>query len=135
MKINKQNLAVLIELCKKEYPKEACGILAGTNGLVKKVYPLQNVSEKPETCYFMEPKEQLQVFKEMRKNNLAMLAIYHSHIKVPAYPSKKDTELAFYPDAGYVIISLSESNLNHPSVKLFRIIAGTIQEESFENIE
>ncbi len=54
----------------------------------------------------MKPEEQLKVFKEMRKSGIEMLGIYHSHYKVAAEPSLRDIELAFYPEAVYIIVSL-----------------------------
>ncbi|MCM8787422.1 MAG: Mov34/MPN/PAD-1 family protein, partial [Candidatus Omnitrophica bacterium] len=99
----------------------------------KKVYKMTNVSENPETCYFMNPEEQLKVFKEMRKLGLEMIGIYHSHANSPAYPSQRDCELAFYPEADYLIISCSfniqRSMFNEPEVRAFKITEGKIQEE------
>jgi proteasome lid subunit RPN8/RPN11 len=37
-----------------------------------------------------------------------MLAIYHSHTASPAYPSQTDINLATYPDAIYLILSLAD---------------------------
>ena len=130
----------MIEHCQKEYPKEACGILAGeylgessvpeqsegTSGIVETVYRMTNTSGNPETCYFMEPNEQLNVFKEMRRLGIEMLGIYHSHSGTSAYPSQRDCEMAFYSEASYVIISLQD--FDNPKVRAFRIIEGKIQE-------
>lgn len=139
--LEKKQFQEVIKHCQKEYPKEACGILAGryagqpsvpeqsegNSGLVRKVYKMKNTSENPETCYFMEPKEQLKVFKEMRGLGIEMLGIYHSHSGTSAYPSQRDCEMAFYPEACYVIISLQD--FNNPDVRAFRIIEGKIAEE------
>ncbi len=43
----------------------------------------------------------------MRENGEALFAIYHSHPTSPAEPSAIDLELAAYPDALYLIISLN----------------------------
>lgn len=109
-------------------PAEACGILAGQNGVIKKVYKMKNVSATPELCYLMDPGEQFRVMKELRVAGLSMVGIYHSHAASPAYPSTKDVELAFYPEAFYVIISL-QLPLS-PEVRAFRIQAGEIIEEA-----
>lgn len=109
-------------------PAEACGILAGQNGVVKKVYKLNNVSATPELCYLMDPSEQFRVMKELRVAGLEMVGIYHSHAASPAYPSAKDVELAFYPEVFYVIISLRLTL--DPEVRAFRIQAGEIIEEA-----
>lgn len=121
----------IINHAKKEYPKECCGIVTGNvsqrSKVVTKVYRMTNVSENPETCYFMKPEEQLKVFKEMRQLGVEMLGIYHSHAYSPAYPSQRDCELAFYPEADYIIISLK--NFNNPEVRAYKILEGNIVEE------
>ena len=128
MKFTKNKLAEIIDHCRKEYPQEACGILAGKEGNIEEIYPMRNVSEKPETCYFMEPKEQLTVMKEMRTRGLEMVGIYHSHIDSPAEPSARDIELAFYSEVVYVIVSLTDKG--NPSIRAFRIIEKNITEET-----
>ena len=45
---------------------------------------------------------------EIEDNGWALGAIYHSHTRSPAYPSQTDVNLAFYPDALYVIVSLQD---------------------------
>ncbi len=86
---------------------------------VKKIYKMKNISEVPESCYFMSPEEQFKVFKEIRGENLELVAIYHSHTNSPAYPSKRDVELAFYPEVVYLIISMI--NFNEPEIRGFKI--------------
>jgi proteasome lid subunit RPN8/RPN11 len=123
--LSKNHLGEVIKHCQKEYPKEACGILAGKDGLVKRVYPMKN-REESETRYFIDPKEQFKVMKEMRKDQLELLAIYHSHVKSEAFPSKTDVDLAFYPEALYMIISLVD--FDQPIVRTFQIKNGRINE-------
>jgi proteasome lid subunit RPN8/RPN11 len=120
---------------KQQYPKEGCGILAGTrtenNELhVCKVYRMSNISNSPETCYFMNPEEQLTVIKEIRKSGMEIVGIYHSHSNTSAYPSKKDCELAFYPEVDYVIISLKD--YHNPDMRAFRIVDGKIIEDEIK---
>jgi proteasome lid subunit RPN8/RPN11 len=61
---------------------------------------------RAEVAYFMDPREMLAAFKDMRQRNLDLAVIYHSHTHSPAYPSATDVGLAYYPDAAYLIISL-----------------------------
>ncbi|MEK6563421.1 MAG: M67 family metallopeptidase [Candidatus Omnitrophota bacterium] len=120
----------LLRHCLREPAKESCGILAGRSGRIERIFPLANISDTPKLCYMIDPKEQLSVFKELREDNLELTAIYHSHVDVQAYPSKKDVELAFYPESSYVIISLSKQK--PPETRSFRIIEGKIEEEELE---
>jgi proteasome lid subunit RPN8/RPN11 len=58
----------------------------------------------------------------------AFWGIVHSHTHTPARPSPTDTGLAFYPEALYVLVSLSpdeaEPSKGLPSVRAWRIIDG-----------
>lgn len=110
--------------CKAGYPNEACGILAGRNGEVSKIYKMTNIENSPVT-YMLDSREQFKIMKDMRDNNLSMLAIFHSHPSSAAYPSAKDVSLAFYEDAVYIIVSLMEKE---PVVKGFSIRQGNIEE-------
>ena len=117
----------LIQRCLQDPVKEACGILAGNGRKIEKIFPLANISESPRLCYYIDTKEQLAVFKELRKQGLELTAIYHSHVDSPAYPSARDIELAFYPESSYIIVSLS--NPESLMARSFRIVEGAITEE------
>ena len=111
-----------------EYPNECCGLLAGKGADVATFFPMTNTHQSP-VSYFMDPKEQFTVVKQMRNEDTDLLAIFHSHPHTQAYPSSTDVGLAYYPDALYIIISLAERN---PVVNAFRIVDGEITEETFE---
>lgn len=120
----------MVEFAKKGYPNEACGILAGENqGKVTHFYPMRNMDESS-ISYFMDPKEQLKVFKTMRTNHVEMLGIFHSHVASEAFPSQKDVRLAFYPDVSYLIVSLSDRN--KPVLRSFRIHEERVEEEEIK---
>ncbi|NWF51844.1 MAG: M67 family metallopeptidase [Nitrospirae bacterium] len=110
--------------CDVEYPDEACGILAGKEGVVLKVYKMKNIENSP-ISYLIDSKEQFTVMKEIRERGLDITAIYHSHPDLDAYPSAKDIQLAFYPESVYIIISLSE---REREVKAFHIEEGNVKE-------
>ena len=116
----------IIAHCRREYPKEACGILAGQTGVVTQVYPMTNVEASP-IGYSMDPKEQLRVDKQMRALGQRMAGIYHSHTASAAYPSSVDVSLAISSDVSYVLVSLKDRD--HPDVKSYRIDGATITEE------
>lgn len=131
----------LIRHSKRESPNEACGILAGLpagqagkvypelrgrDRKVERVYPMTNADRSSET-FFMDPKEQLKVMKEIRNLGLEMVGIYHSHPASEAYPSARDVELAYYPEVSYVIISIRDKD--NPGIRSFRIVEGKIEEE------
>lgn len=110
----------------EDYPYEVCGLLAGTDARVAHVYRTTN-SEKSETRYYMDPREQLRFMQDMDDKGLDLLAIYHSHPKTQAYPSATDVSLAFYPDSLYVILTLKD--LDSPQIRAFTIIDSQIEEQ------
>lgn len=127
--LNDKIIKEIVEHCKKEMPNEACGILAGKGCTVEKVYFMENVDKSPYS-FFMDPKEQIRVMKEIRSLNMEMVGIYHSHVESRAYPSSRDVELAFYPDISYLIVSLRD--LDNPEIKSFKIKDGKIFEEEIK---
>ena len=120
----------MIEHAKKGFPNEACGILAGpASGAVSEFYAMKNTDEAS-ISYFMDPKEQLLVFKKMRQGGTEMCGIFHSHVASEAYPSQKDVRLAFYPEASYLIVSLSDRM--KPVLRSFRILEEKVTEEEIK---
>lgn len=118
----------IIKHCLNESPDEACGILTGINGEVEKVFEMKNVEKSP-IRYNMDPQEQFSVLKEARKDGQEIVGIYHSHTASRAFPSKTDIELAFYPEAAYVIVSLENKE---PYIKAFKIQDKEISEIELE---
>jgi proteasome lid subunit RPN8/RPN11 len=114
----------MLSHCREACPNEACGILAGKGRGVLRIYKMGNTERSP-VSYLMDSGEQLRVMKEMRADDLSMVAIYHSHPASQAYPSPKDVSLAFYDDAAYVIVSFAGKT---PEVKAFSIREGEIRE-------
>jgi proteasome lid subunit RPN8/RPN11 len=120
----------MVAHCSAACPNETCGILAGRDGTVEKIYEMSNIEPSP-VSYLMDPKEQFLAMKEMRREGTDMVAIYHSHPQSPAYPSGKDVSLAFYPDAVYVIVSLIDRS--RPEIRGFKIKEGNVSEIFVQN--
>lgn len=107
----------IIKQAYNELPDEACGLLTGEGNSVRKQYALTNTDHSPEHFSF-DPKEQFAVLKEARKDNLQIIANYHSHPATAARPSEEDIRLAYDPDITYIIVSLAEAD---PVIKAFSI--------------
>lgn len=130
MKLKKSVYNDMIAHAKAGFPNEACGILAGTKeGEGSKYFPMRNMDEAS-VSYFMDPKEQLKVFKEMRDLKLELTGIFHSHVASEAFPSQKDVRLAFYPEPSYLIVSLSD--MQKPILRSFKIENEKVSEETIE---
>lgn len=115
----------ILQQARTEAPIEACGILAGIDGTVEKLYKMTNV-DKSNTHCMMDPSEQFEVARDIRAKDLKMLAIYHSHPATPARLSAEDIRLALTPDVIYLIVSLQ--NADNPAVKGFLIEDGNMTE-------
>ena len=97
-------------------PIESCGILAGNDNRIERLYEMTNIDNSP-THYTMNPAEQFAVVKRMRAAGLKMLAIYHSHPLTPARLSEEDMRLALTPDVAYLVLSLKDAE--KPCAKVF----------------
>ena len=128
--ISKNIYDLMIQHAQAGYPNEACGILAGPKpGTGTQFFPMKNMDESS-ISYFMDPKEQLRVFKKMRELNLEMTGVFHSHVASEAAPSQKDIRLAFYPEISYLIVSLSDSD--KPILRSFIIKEEKVKEEAIQ---
>jgi len=103
----------------QETPNECCGVLIGRNGRIERAVAMRNVHPSPDTYYFMDPEEQIALFADMERQGHQLLGIYHSHPRGPATPSSADRQLAFHPDALYVVISLAVPD--RPDVRGFAV--------------
>lgn len=132
MKIPVDIFEQMVAQARAEAPIEACGILAGSNNRVEKLYKMTN-AEKRSDHFMMEPAEQFKVVKDIRSSGLEMLAIYHSHPATPTRPSAEDIRLALTRDVTYVIVSLE--NQDHPAVKGFLLENGSLTEVTVRIVE
>lgn len=123
MKISRKLLEEMVGRARLEYPYECCGILASKDDKVVAIHPLTNV-DKSSVTYLADGAQQLAAIRAVEDASLTLAAIYHSHPFSPCYPSQRDVNMAYYPDAAYVIISLLR--WEDPEVKAFRIVDGII---------
>jgi proteasome lid subunit RPN8/RPN11 len=119
----------MVEHGLREFPNEACGLLASRDGVPVRFFAMRNLDASP-VSYRLDPKEQLEVFDRMDEEGWELLGIFHTHTHSEAYPSETDLRLAFYPDAYYLVMSLSDRE--RPVLRAFRIVDGEITEEELE---
>lgn len=80
--------------------------MSGRGAVVTNLHPLRNEAATPATRYFASPEDLFAAMRRIRESGEALMGIYHSHPRTPAYPSASDVGMAFYPEAIYFIISL-----------------------------
>ena len=118
--------AAIIDHAMREAPRECCGIIAGRGGMPIQLYETRNVAPG-NRLYEIDPAQLIDLeFGEFPKKGLELVAIYHSHPESPAYPSATDVELAFWPDALFLICSLADRD--RPEIRGFRIRDDAIDE-------
>ncbi|OGL42127.1 MAG: hypothetical protein A3C43_02220 [Candidatus Schekmanbacteria bacterium RIFCSPHIGHO2_02_FULL_38_11] len=129
LEIPKKIFEEMIEHLRSEFPFEGCGVLAGKRNKVEKLIRLTNTKKSP-TAYLADPFEQLNMLKEIEREQIEMLAIYHSHPNNEAYPSMEDIEKAFYNEQLYLIVSFLDKK--NPVARIFSIVNREISEEKFK---
>jgi [CysO sulfur-carrier protein]-S-L-cysteine hydrolase len=128
MRIARSMLDRIVAQARDEAPNECCGIVGTRDGRAVTLYPLRNAAASP-LRYEIDPKEQLQVFEALDEAGLEIGAIYHSHTRSAPEPSQTDINLAFYPDAVYVIVGVAREE---DDVRAWRIVDGNVSEASLE---
>jgi [CysO sulfur-carrier protein]-S-L-cysteine hydrolase len=123
----------IVEQSLREFPNEACGLIAAEAGVPVRVYPITNAYASAIT-YRMDDTEQLRVFDELDERGWEIWAFYHSHTHSEAYPSKTDFRDAHFPDGTptypgvrYLVLSLSDRNA--PVLRSFTFAERKINEE------
>jgi proteasome lid subunit RPN8/RPN11 len=106
----------IVDHCERGRPNEACGILAGRDGEVVKVFGMANAAGSP-VRYALDPKEQLAVYNTLDTHGWELAGVFHSHTHTEPYPSPTDVRLAA-EDVPYVIVSLAS---RPPVIRAWRI--------------
>lgn len=132
--VEKRFVDEMVDHAREDLPNECCGILAGRDGRVLKLYRMTNLAASP-FRFDMDPGEIVKVDAEAGDNDWELLAIYHSHTESEAYPSDTDVRIAggtaqLWPDVRYVLVSLMDKAA--PQVRSFTIIDGVVAEEPLD---
>ena len=128
MRISRELLDDVIAHARADAPNECCGMIASRNGEAVAVHRARNRAASP-LRYEMDPKDQLAVFEALDAAELDVGAIYHSHTRSDPLPSQTDINLAFYPEALYVIVGLEHGD---PDVRAWSIVDGQVSPASLE---
>jgi [CysO sulfur-carrier protein]-S-L-cysteine hydrolase len=118
----------LIEHAREEAPNECCGMIASRDGQAVEVYRATNAAASP-LRYEIDGVEQYRIQMEIEDQDLDLGAIYHSHTRTAPYPSQTDINLAFYPEALYVIVGLAG---DEPEVRAYEIRDGQVTEAELD---
>jgi len=118
------------------YPNEACGLIIGdapaaAGGQALRFERTANKAASPYR-YEIDPADLYRISVAADDADEVIWGIVHSHTHTPAVPSPTDIGLAFYPDALYLLVSLSDDEADPvtgaPSIRAWRIVDGAIHE-------
>ena len=112
----------------REAPNECCGMIATQDGDAVAVHRARNAAASP-LRYEMDGMEQFKIQSAIEDGGYELGAIYHSHTRSEPEPSQTDINLAFYPDALYVIVGVEGEE---PDVRAWRIVDGAVSEAALE---
>ncbi len=119
----------MLAQCRADWPKEACGIMTGKNGVVRRAFAMRNVHPHPSSRYQIDMADQHKAMQDVLLGREELVAIYHSHPTTAAYPSQTDVAMAHYQEAFYVIVSLAKEPAD---VQAFRIAGGQIERSNLK---
>jgi proteasome lid subunit RPN8/RPN11 len=102
--IHPTHWAQMLEHVSSLDPEEACGLAAGKDQVVTRIYSIENILHSP-VSYRMQPQQQVDAILEMEQAGCDFMVIYHSHPTGPPVPSSTDIALATFPDAVNLIWS------------------------------
>jgi len=128
MKISRALLDEIVAHARSEAPNECCGMVASEDGRAVEVYRAVNAAASP-LRYEIDPADQYRIEMAIEGAGRDLGAIYHSHTRSEPYPSQTDVNLAFHPQALYVIVGLAGGE---PDVRAYRIEDGRVAEAELE---
>ena len=128
MRISRQLLEEVIAHAREDAPNECCGMIASSDGEAVAVHRARNAAASP-FRYEMDGMEQYRIQTEIEDAGRELGAIYHSHTRSAPEPSQTDINLAFYPEALYVIVGLKGPE---PDVRAWQIRDGMVTSGSLE---
>src|SRR3954452_1886157 len=118
----------MVEHARREAPNECVGVLGARAGEAQLLVEAENARHSP-LAYEIAPQELLRVNARLDEELLEVVAIYHSHTLPEPVPSQTDINLAFYPEAVYIIVGLAGEE---PDVRAFRIVDGEVSRTELE---
>jgi proteasome lid subunit RPN8/RPN11 len=114
----------LVAHAREEAPNECCGMIATVDGRAVAVHRARNAAASP-LRYEMDGMEQYRIQTAIEDAGQDLGAIYHSHTRSDPYPSQTDINLAFYPEALYVIVGVKGAD---DDVRAWTIVDGQVGE-------
>jgi proteasome lid subunit RPN8/RPN11 len=126
----------IVAQARADYPNESCGLIIGDGpaaggGRALRYEAVRNKAASPYR-YEIDPADLYRLTIATDDAGEVFWGIVHSHTHSPAVPSPTDIALAFYPDALYLLVSLSDDEADPatgaPGLRAWRIVDGQVHE-------
>ena len=128
MRISRALLDDVIEHARAEAPNECVGVITVRDGVAQQVIRATNAAASP-LRYELDPRELFRIHEAIDESGDDLGAIYHSHTRSKPEPSQTDINLAFYPDALYLIVGVAGEEAD---VRAWRIVERRVSEVELE---
>ena len=122
----------IVAQARAEAPNECCGMIAAIDGAAVAVHPARNAAASP-LRYEIDGMEQYRIQAAIDDAGQELGAIYHSHTRSDPEPSQTDINLAFYPDAIYLIVGVKDPA--DDDVRAWHIRDGAVSPAPLEIVE
>jgi proteasome lid subunit RPN8/RPN11 len=128
MKFTQSQIDEMVAHSREDVPNECCGVVASKDGTAQAVHRAINAAASP-LRYEIDSGDFLRIYNLIDDADQEVGAIYHSHTRSAAYPSQTDINLALWPDALYIIVSLAAEEAD---VRAFAIVDRKVEEVALE---
>lgn len=131
MQISRHLLSQIEAHARSAYPSEACGLLIGKDRQILDAVRSPNLAAGLDE-FLIDPALHLKIQRQVRKKDLKIIGVYHSHPGGDSGPSFADIAGATPPGLLWMITALKEGEVLE--TKVFRALAGKSRgiSQSFE---
>jgi proteasome lid subunit RPN8/RPN11 len=113
-------MQLMVDHARAWSPNEACGLVAGVDDVVMKVYQLGNSDPGPDR-FVLDPGEHFAALKDAVANGWEILGLFHSHPAGAPVPSRSDIDGGGDPEWVNVIVGLEDGRI---AVRAYRYVDG-----------
>ena len=133
--VTPEALKAMLSHFRRELPREACGFLAGRNGLASRYYPIHNVTPA-RLGFLLDPNHVHRTETSVVRRNQRLLGLCHSHSEGECHPSGWDITGSFFNFGlrlplwtNKIQIIAQFENPDSPQVRGFRVSPDGLVEE------
>ena len=127
LSLPREMVDAVVAHARRDHPDEACGIIAGRDGVATRMFEMDNAERSP-TGFTFDSAEWLRVYREIDDADEELLVVYHSHTMTEAYPSRTDIGWSRTTEFAHWLL-VSTRDPSYDEVRSFVIVDGEVTEE------